>query len=62
MKTLSCTDLGMGNCTFVARGENEKEVIDKMISHGKTAHPNDTNGVGNNEMVSMMRTKIKDAA
>lgn len=38
MKNLSCADLGAPQCNYQARGENDEEVINKMIDHANRAH------------------------
>jgi predicted small metal-binding protein len=37
-KELHCSDVGMKNCNFVAKGNNEDEVMKKAADHAKTAH------------------------
>lgn len=37
MKTLSCKDAG-ANCNFVAHGNTEEEVLNKLAEHGKKEH------------------------
>ena len=61
MKTLSCADMGIANCNFVAHADSETEVIDKLMEHGKHAHSDKMSGGDMNEMVTMMKSKIKDA-
>jgi len=34
---MSCRDVGM-DCDFVARGENEDELMKKVAAHGKADH------------------------
>lgn len=36
-KTVSCRDVG-ADCDFVARGENEDEVMVKVTEHARTDH------------------------
>lgn len=36
-KTVSCRDVG-ADCDFVARGENEDEVMRKVTEHARTDH------------------------
>lgn len=38
MKTLSCADLGVEKCGYVASGEDDDEVVNKMLEHGRKAH------------------------
>jgi predicted small metal-binding protein len=37
-KELKCADVGMKDCTFVAQGKDEQEVMKKASEHAKTAH------------------------
>ena len=37
-KTISCMDMGKGECDFVARGENEAEALKNLAAHARTAH------------------------
>jgi len=36
-KTVSCRDVG-ADCDFVARGDNEEEVLKHVTEHARTAH------------------------
>ena len=36
-KTMSCRDVGP-DCDFVARGENEEEVMGQVAEHARTEH------------------------
>ncbi len=38
MYSLSCASLGMPNCDFVAKGETEEEVLEKINDHVNSAH------------------------
>ncbi len=62
MKTLSCRDLGT-NCDFVATGESNEEVINKMMEHATKEHKNDTEekNMSNDDMKNMMLAKIKES-
>jgi len=57
-KTVNCRDVGV-NCDFIARGENEQEVLQQCAEHARTAH-------GMNEippeLVIKVRTAIRDEA
>lgn len=62
MKMLACRDMG-GSDDFVAKGENEQEVMDKMAEHVKVAHPEMMEGKSDEEMMKMkemMKEKMKD--
>jgi predicted small metal-binding protein len=37
MKDFHCRDAGL-NCDFVARGQNEKEILDQAGRHAEQAH------------------------
>ncbi len=37
MKVFHCKDMGM-SCGFMAKGATEEEVVNKAMSHGKSAH------------------------
>jgi predicted small metal-binding protein len=63
MKMLSCKDMGMDD-DFVARGETEQEVMDKMMKHAREMHSDKMMGKTNEEMMemqNMMKMKMKDA-
>ncbi len=36
-KTVSCRDVG-ADCDFVARGDNEEEVLRQVTEHARTTH------------------------
>jgi predicted small metal-binding protein len=62
MKTLSCRDMGMGD-GFMAKGETEQEVMDKMMEHVKEMHPDMMEGKSDEDIVKLkedMRMKMKD--
>lgn len=62
MKTLSCEDMGMSD-GFVAKGETEDEVLDKMMMHAKEMHKDMMEGKSDEEMMEMkkmMKEKMKD--
>jgi predicted small metal-binding protein len=37
-KTISCKDMGKGECSFVARGANEAEALKSLAEHARTVH------------------------
>jgi predicted small metal-binding protein len=41
MKEVSCEDLGIENCDYVARGEGAEEVVDEMVTHLEEEHDMD---------------------
>jgi len=64
MKTLSCQDVSGLACPFVAKGETEEEVIQQLMGHAKTDHPEESTkmmeGKTEEEMKEMLKLKIKD--
>jgi len=38
MKEVSCENLGVVDCEFVAQGEDKKEVVTEMVSHLEEEH------------------------
>jgi len=34
-----CKDLGLPNCSYIAKGHTEEEVISMMIEHAMVTHP-----------------------
>jgi predicted small metal-binding protein len=63
MKMLSCRDMGSGD-DFVAKGNTEQEVMDKMMEHVKEMHPGKMEGMSEDEKMKMMdmaKMKMKDA-
>lgn len=38
MKSLSCKDMGMADCEFVAKAETAEEVMKQSAEHCKSAH------------------------
>jgi predicted small metal-binding protein len=62
MKTLSCKDMG-GSDDFVAKGDTEEAVMEKMNMHVKEMHPEMMEGKSEEDMTKMkemMKTKMKD--
>jgi predicted small metal-binding protein len=63
MKKLACKDMG-GSDDFVAEGQNEQEVMDKMMMHMKEKHAEMMEGKPEEEMMKMkdmMKEKMMDA-
>jgi predicted small metal-binding protein len=52
-KMVSCRDVGV-DCDFVARGENEQEIMQQCAEHARTAH-------GMNEIPSELAGKVRTA-
>lgn len=59
MKTLTCADLGMALCNFVAKGETDQAVMDMMMEHVKVSHPEVMDKMDMEQMKSMMMSKMK---
>lgn len=57
-KTVSCRDVG-ADCDFVARGENEDEVMRQVAEHARTDHNMKEIPV---ELVDQVRLAIHDEA
>ncbi|HSE39978.1 MAG TPA: DUF1059 domain-containing protein [Acidobacteriota bacterium] len=55
-KVLRCADVGM-NCSFVARGETEEEVLKQAAPHAKEVHKMDSIPP---EVLQKIRQSIKD--
>ncbi|MFC1756358.1 DUF1059 domain-containing protein [Patescibacteria group bacterium] len=53
MKKLSCKDLGIDTCSFVAEGETNEAVKEKMMQHGHEAHDEKMHGMSDEEMAAM---------
>ena len=60
MKELTCKDMGIMECDFVAKGETEDEVTQSMMDHAKQAHPEKMGAMPEEEMRNMMKSKVKD--
>ncbi|MFZ5364404.1 MAG: DUF1059 domain-containing protein [Patescibacteria group bacterium] len=64
MKTLSCQDVSGLACPFVAKGETEEEVIQQLMDHAKTEHPEESvkmmEGKTEDEIKEVMKSKIKE--
>ncbi len=58
MKSLACADMGMPTCSFVAKGATDEEVMNMLMEHVKTAHPEKMGG-DMEAMKTMMMSKIK---
>ncbi len=63
MKKLSSRDLGL-NDDFVAEGETDEEVMQKMKEHGQQFHAEEVKKMmetmSEEEMIAMMKSKIKE--
>ncbi len=64
MKTLSCKDLGAATCPFVATGETDDELVQKMVAHAAVVHPEDVakmKAMPEGSAEAMMKSKIKES-
>ncbi|MFA6161559.1 MAG: DUF1059 domain-containing protein [Patescibacteria group bacterium] len=65
MYTLACKDIGDGSsdCHYVSKGEDVNGVISDMTAHANSEHAEEVKKMMENmtedEMVSMMKTKVK---
>ena len=64
MKTLSCREMAMVDCDFVAKGQTDEEIVQKMTEHAKMAHKETMGDMMKkmtvDEMREAMTKKIKD--
>jgi predicted small metal-binding protein len=56
---LSCKMMGADD-EFFAKGNTEEEVMAKMMVHVKEKHPEKMEGMSEEKMKEMMKSKIKD--
>lgn len=59
MKSLACSDMGIMDCKYVATGETDNEVMDKLMNHGKTVHPDTLKNMDKEKMMTMAKEKMK---
>ena len=61
MRKIECRDMGM-DCSFVATGETDKEVMDKLNEHSMAVHAEEMKKMNMTlaEIEEMMRSKIKE--
>ncbi|KKQ60849.1 MAG: hypothetical protein US81_C0012G0006 [Parcubacteria group bacterium GW2011_GWE2_38_18] len=60
MKKLSCSDMGVEDCEFIAKGNNDEEVIQRMVMHHKTHHPEEMQDMSEEDMKESMKEKIEN--
>jgi predicted small metal-binding protein len=64
MKTLACADLGVPECSYVAKGETAEEVVKMMGDHAMKAHKDKIDAMAKTmspgQMQAMMYSKVKD--
>lgn len=58
MKTLKCKDMGM-NCDFVASGDSDNDVIEKMITHHEKSHMNEMKKMSESMSTEEIKDKMK---
>jgi predicted small metal-binding protein len=61
MMKLSCKDMDSAStCNFEATGSTATEVAGKMLTHAKAEHPESVMGKSDEEMMSMMESKVHE--
>lgn len=64
MYTLSCKDLGVKDCHYVAKGEDAQGVVDDMMNHAKTDHKEKVAEMASTMSISqindLMTSKVKN--
>lgn len=64
MYTLSCKDMGIETCDFVAKGETPEETMAEAAEHFKAEHPKEAEEsmqkYSKEEMDKMMMDKIRE--
>jgi len=59
MMKLACKDINpTTTCDFVAEGETPAETAAKMLAHAKVAHAEDIAGKSDEEVLTMMESKV----
>lgn len=59
-KTLACKDTGMTQCPYVARAENEEDVLKDAGIHAKQVHGYTDEQLSDPEMITTLKKKIKN--
>ena len=60
MKTVACKDIDPNSsCSFVASGNDEREVVDAMFAHVKAAHTADVEGMSDDAVRGMIEAKTR---
>ena len=64
MYTLTCKDMGVGTCDYVAKGKTKEEVIRMLEEHAMKEHPKEIKDMmaqnTKEEVEDMMADKIKE--
>ncbi len=55
MVTLSCKDLGLESCDFVAEADSERHVTNVMFEHVRDEHPELIAGITDEERRDLLR-------
>lgn len=58
MLQVSCKDIGVRDCDFVAEAKKDRQVRAKMIEHLRTAHPEMVAGI-DYEQLDELQARIK---
>lgn len=61
MKSLSCHDMGMASCDFVAKGATPEEVMKMMHDHATSAHGMTEYELTSPNGMAKMTAAMKDA-
>jgi predicted small metal-binding protein len=62
MKTVACKDVNPGTtCDFEASGSNNKEAVNKLMDHMRSAHANDMKGMNDGDIRKKIEGSVKDA-
>jgi predicted small metal-binding protein len=56
--TLACKDLGM-DCSYVAKAENEEELMSKAVEHGKKVHGYTDEQLKDPELLKKVKAAVK---
>lgn len=57
--TLACKDTGITTCPYVARAENEKDLMRDAGQHAKEVHGYTDTQLNDPEMITTLKKKIK---
>lgn len=64
MKSLTCKDMGISGCTYMAKGMTEEEAIRNLVNHAAVSHSKEMADMkkrwNDQEMAEAMKKKIKD--
>lgn len=60
--SLACKDAGAKDCSYIAKGETNEEVVQRMSDHMMKAHPEMIEGKSPDSVMEAMTPKIKATA